>query len=129
MGQRMGQLSFFPDVDEKEVRRVVARQLKQYKALKVAVKNKFEQIDEGKENIFPILNSEQSDKTIIVRQIDRALENALDEVEREIIKRKYLSQSRMKDITVYLDMGLTKDQYYNQKREAIRLIATALGII
>lgn len=125
----MGQLSFFPDVDEKEVRRVVARQLKQYKALKVAVKNKSEQVDEGKENIFPILNNEQSDKTIIVRQIDRALENALDEVEREIIKRKYLSQSRMKDITVYLDMGLTKDQYYIHKGEAIKLIATALGII
>ncbi|MGE8080494.1 ArpU family phage packaging/lysis transcriptional regulator [Peribacillus loiseleuriae] len=123
------QLAFFPDIDEKEVRRVVARQLKQYKALRVAVQNKSEQIDEGMENIFPILNDEQTDKPIIVRQIDRALENALDEVERDIIQRKYLSKSRMKDITIYMDMGLTKDQYYIHKGEAINLIATALGII
>lgn len=123
------QLSFFPEINEKEVRKVVARQLKEYKAFKVSVQNKNEQIIEGVQGIFPILNREQNQKAIIVRQIDRALENALDEVEREIITRKYLSNTRVKDTSIYMDMGLTKDQYYVHKREAIRLIATALGII
>lgn len=123
------QLSFFPEVDEKEVRRTVARQLKEYKALKVSVENKSELKKEGMDNIFPILNQQQEVKPIIVRQIDRALENALDDIEREIIQRKYLSNSRIKDVTVYMDMGLTKDQYYIHKGEAIRSIATALGII
>lgn len=123
------QLSFFPEINEKEVRKVVARQLKEYKAFKVSVQNKNEQIIEGMQDIFPILNKEQNQKAIIVRQIDRALENALDEVEREIITRKYLSNTRVKDTSIYMDMGLTKDQYYVHKREAIRLIATALGII
>ncbi|MDM5208430.1 MULTISPECIES: ArpU family phage packaging/lysis transcriptional regulator [Cytobacillus] len=123
------QLSFFPEINEKEVRKVVARQLKEYKAFKVSVQNKNEQIIEGMQDIFPILNKEQNKKAVIVRQIDRALENALDEVEREIITRKYLSNTRVKDTSIYMDMGLTKDQYYVHKREAIRLIATALGII
>lgn len=123
------QLSFFPDVDEKEVRRVVAHQLKEYKALRVSVENKEELLKEGKENLFPILNDTQTDKAIIVRQIERALSNALDDIEREIIEKTYLSKNRVKDINVYMDMGLTKDQYYIHKRNAIKLIATALGII
>lgn len=124
-----GQLSFFPPVNEKEVRKVVARQLKEYKAYKVSVENQSEQIKEGVPGIFPIISEQQKNKSLIVRQIDRALENALDEVEREIITKKYLSNTRIKDTTIYMDMGLTKDQYYVHKREAIRLIATALGII
>lgn len=123
------QLSIFPDVDEKEIRREVARQLKIYKAYKVAVENKIEQIKEGAEGIFPILNDEQTNKPIIVRQIDRALENALNDIEREVIERTYLAKNRTKDITVYMDMGLTKDQFYIYKGNAIKLIATALGII
>ncbi|MFA4135192.1 MULTISPECIES: ArpU family phage packaging/lysis transcriptional regulator [unclassified Brevibacillus] len=60
--------------------------------------------------------------------MERALEYSLDEVERQIIEEKYLSTSRVKDINVYLDLGLTKDQYYTKKKEAIMQIATALGI-
>lgn len=63
------------------------------------------------------------------KQIERALEYSLDEVERQIIEEKYLSTSRVKDINVYLDLGLTKDQYYTKKKEAIMQIATVLGMI
>jgi ArpU family phage transcriptional regulator len=64
-----------------------------------------------------------------VSQIERALKYTLDEIERRIIEEKYLGTARVKDITLYLDMGLTKDQYYAKKKEAIFQIATALGII
>ncbi|WP_309304450.1 hypothetical protein [Brevibacillus laterosporus] len=50
-------------------------------------------------------------------------------MERKIIEEKYLSPIRVNDINVYLDLGLTKDQYYIKKGEAISQIATALGII
>lgn len=123
------QLTFFPDVNEKEVRQLVAKLLKEYKALKVSVENKEERVKAGKENLFPIINEFQEDKDIIVNQIDRALEYALDDIEREIIERKYLSKSRVKDITIYMDMGLNKDPYYIHKGNAIKNIATALGII
>ncbi|WP_238543353.1 hypothetical protein [Brevibacillus sp. BC25] len=61
------------------------------------------------------------------RQIERALQYSLDEVERQITEEKYVSTSRVKDINV--DLGLTKDQYYTKKIDAIRQIATALGMI
>lgn len=125
----MDQLSLFPEIDDKEIRRTVARELKRYKAFKVAVQNKLEQEEKGLEHLFPVLNCQHSEKELKVQQIERAMENALDETEREIIQRKYLSNARVKDITVYLDMELTKDQYYKHKGEAISLIATALGII
>ncbi|MGP7817754.1 ArpU family phage packaging/lysis transcriptional regulator [Niallia sp. 01092] len=122
-------MSFFQTVDDKEIRRVVARQLKHYKAYKVAVENKTEQDKEGIEQLFPMLNDHENEKFLFVKQIDRAMENALDEIERDIIQRKYLGNHRVKDIDVYLDLGLTKDQYYIHKKYAINLIATALRII
>ncbi|GED70044.1 hypothetical protein BRE01_37460 [Brevibacillus reuszeri] len=42
---------------------------------------------------------------------------------------KYLSTSRVKDINVYLELGLTKDQYYESKKDVIAQIAKALGMI
>lgn len=123
------QLSLFADIDEKEIRRIVARELKQYKALKIAMKNKSELNEEGISPLFPSLNKKDKEKEIKVRQIDRAIENALNEVERQIIQQKYLSSIRIKDSTLYSNIGLKKDHYYYHKRQAILLIATALGII
>ncbi|WP_419882773.1 ArpU family phage packaging/lysis transcriptional regulator [Peribacillus sp. B-H-3] len=123
------QLAFFEDIDEKEVRKVITRELKQYKALKVAMENKVEQEQEGTTILFPALINREKEKNLKVKQIDRALQHALDDVERQIIEQKYLSNNRVKDINIYLDLGLAKDQYYSHKRQAILLIATALGII
>jgi len=128
-GVVLKQMSLFSDVDDKEIRRVVARLLKQYKAYRVAFQNKLEQDAEGIDQLFPMLNDIEKEKFLFVKQIDRALENALNEIEREIIQRKYLDNHRVKDIDVYLDLGLTKDQYYIHKKYAINLIATALRII
>ncbi|MCM3143834.1 MULTISPECIES: ArpU family phage packaging/lysis transcriptional regulator [unclassified Brevibacillus] len=123
------QLSFLEPVDEKEVRKAVVKALKEYKALRVAVQNKQERQEKGIDQLFPRLQKSESTNELKARQIERALQYSLDEVERQIIEEKYLSTSRVKDINVYLDMGLTKDQYYERKKDAIRQIATALGMI
>ncbi|WP_429845319.1 ArpU family phage packaging/lysis transcriptional regulator [Brevibacillus sp. FIR094] len=123
------QLSFLEPVDEKEVRKAVVKALIEYKALRVAVQNKQERQEKGIDQLFPQLQKSESTNELKARQIERALQYSLDEVERQIIEEKYLSTSRVKDINVYLDMGLTKDQYYMKKKDAIRQIATALGMI
>ncbi|CAI8877577.1 ArpU family transcriptional regulator [Brevibacillus sp. IT-7CA2] len=123
------QLSFLQPVDEREVRKAVVKELKSYKALRVAVQNKKEQEEKGIEQLFPRLQLSETQNELKAKQIERALEYSLDEVERQIIEEKYLSTSRVKDINVYLDLGLTKDQYYTKKKEAILQIATALGMI
>lgn len=125
----MEQLSLFGEIDEKEVRRKVAKELKKYKALKVAIINKQELDEEGLDNIFPKLCDSDKEKFIKYKQIHRALTEALDETERIIIERKYLGPTRVKDISIYLDMGLKKEKYYEYKKSAISLIATALRII
>ncbi|RAT95943.1 ArpU family phage packaging/lysis transcriptional regulator [Brevibacillus sp. Leaf182] len=123
------QLSFLEPVDEKEVRKAVVKALKEYKALRVAVQNKQERQEKGIDQLFPRLQKSESTNELKARQIERALQYSLDEVERQIIEEKYLSTSRVKDINIYLEMGLDKDRYYESKKEAIAQIAKALGII
>lgn len=114
-------------IDEIEVRKTVLSILREYRAFKVSVENKQEQ-DEMNLSLFPVLKDNFQKKLLIVKQIDRAL-SALDDIEKEIIQKKYLTNIRAKDIDVYLDMNIQKRQYYTHKKEAITLIAKALGII
>lgn len=116
-------------VDERKVRNIVVKELKEFKALRIAMENKKEIEEEGLEILFPMLNNNEKEKIIKFKQINRAINEALDEIEREIIDKKYLSTTRVKDIELYLDMGITKDQYYMYKKQAIFQIATALRII
>ncbi|MEN0650597.1 ArpU family phage packaging/lysis transcriptional regulator [Caldifermentibacillus hisashii] len=116
-------------IDERKVRNIVVKELKEFKALRIAMENKKEIEDEGLEFLFPMLNNNEKEKIIKFKQINRAINEALDEIEREIIEKKYLSATRIKDIELYLDMGITKDQYYMYKKQAIFQIATALRII
>ncbi|MGG1658877.1 ArpU family phage packaging/lysis transcriptional regulator [Brevibacillus sp. NRS-1366] len=123
------QMSMFPPIDERAVRQAVAKELKAYKALRVAAQNRKEQQEKGIDQLFPRLQSSDTKNILKAQQIERALQYSLDEVERQIIEEKYLSTSRVKDINIYLDLGMTKDQYYPKKKDAIFQIATALGII
>ncbi|HDR7870150.1 TPA: hypothetical protein QCY24_003861 [Bacillus wiedmannii] len=55
----MNQLSFFEDIDEKEMRRLVVKELKNYKALCVRMKNQEEQEAQGnqqKEIIYKLVS-------------------------------------------------------------------------
>ncbi len=46
-----------------------------------------------------------------------------------IIELKYLGNEKVKDSYVYNELMMRRDNFYENKKVAIRLIATALGII
>ncbi|MGR9544854.1 ArpU family phage packaging/lysis transcriptional regulator [Priestia megaterium] len=123
------QLTLLEPVDEKLVRQTVIKELKNYRALKVQLANKKEREDVGVVNLFPFLRKEDNLAELKVKQIERALEFSLDEIEREIIQIKYLGSKQTKDINIYLDLGIKKEKYYEKKGAAILNIATSLGII
>ncbi|WP_339201684.1 ArpU family phage packaging/lysis transcriptional regulator [Peribacillus sp. FSL P2-0133] len=124
------QLSFFPDVDEKKVRSLVAKELKLYKALKIRQQNKKELDENGiTEHIFPKLLQNDAENEFKVIHIERTLNNSLDQIERQIIEMKYLSLERQNDLTIYLELGLQKNSYYEKKKQALFMIASSLGII
>lgn len=122
------QLSLLEEIDEKEVRRIVIKDLKSYRVAKVQLENKKE-CNEAGVSPFPSLRDSSNINELKVKQIDRALEHSLDDIEREIIKRKYLTASRVKDVNIYMDLNINKDPYYELKRQAINKFAEALGII
>lgn len=103
------QLTFLPPIDEKEVRNTMIRELKRYKALKVQIENRKEREAAGMNNLFPQLRDQHSLNELKVCQMDRALKQSLDD-ELKIIKAKYLSPQKIKDIEIYMEMGLKKDK-------------------
>jgi ArpU family phage transcriptional regulator len=123
------QLAMFEEVDESIVRIEVIKALIEYRALKVQIENMQERLAAGAINLYPTIRKSNPLNELKVRQIERALKNSLNEDERLIIEKKYLSGIKVKDIDVYMEIGLDKDRYYEIKRSAISLIATALGII
>ncbi|MGE8078118.1 ArpU family phage packaging/lysis transcriptional regulator [Peribacillus loiseleuriae] len=116
-------------LNDRELKKIVAAELKFYKALKVAMENRNELRESGVSQIFPQLANREVETEIKYKQIHRTLTEVLDHNQRQILERKYLGGDPINDIEIYLDMGLTKDQFYVIKKEAIRLVATALRII
>ena len=125
----MNQLSFFEDIDEKEMRRLVVKELKNYKALCVRMKNQEEQAQAGCVVLFPKMKGDDKNHEIRFKQIERTLKNALDNNQRQIIELKYLGSKKVKDFYVYNELMMRRDSFYENKKIAIRLIATALVII
>lgn len=80
----------FSEIDEKKVRIALIQELKLYKALKVKVENLKEQEAHGATGLFTSLRNQEIFNVLKVRQIDRALEYSLDEIEQDIIRMKYL---------------------------------------
>ncbi|MCI1593066.1 ArpU family phage packaging/lysis transcriptional regulator [Heyndrickxia oleronia] len=123
------QLTMFEDIDESLVRSEVVKALIEYRALKVQKENMEERIAAGAIHLYPSVREVNPLNNMKVRQMEKALEHSLNEDERLIIEKKYLSGVKVKDTQVYMDLGFDKDRYYEIKRSAILLIATALGII
>lgn len=113
---------------KKQIESIVIEELNDYKALRVAMKNKKEQQEKAMEGIFPSLCDGVTNE-IKYNQIERAINEALTDVEREIIEKRFLSPSPPKDIIIYSEMGLKRDLYYVYKKKAIKQIARSLGII
>ncbi|KXZ16400.1 ArpU family phage packaging/lysis transcriptional regulator [Bacillus nakamurai] len=127
--QVIKQLSFLPDVNEKEVRNTVIKELKTYRSLKIQAENRKEQKEKGVIGLFPQLRKSTQYNELKVKQMDRALMHCLDQDEYSIIEKKYLSPQKIKDLEIIIELGFKRDKFYQVKRQAIYNIATALGII
>jgi ArpU family phage transcriptional regulator len=98
--------------------------------LKVWMENQKEVIQaEADGPLFPILSKTEKQNELKYKQIQRTLDFALDDIEREIITQKYLDPSRPTDLFIYLELGMKKEAYYKKKKSAIYSMAKALGII
>ncbi|EEM02204.1 ArpU family transcriptional regulator [Bacillus pseudomycoides] len=128
----MEQLSFFPEItneEYKQIQKIVAKELFNYKALEVRMKNQEECVSESIQ-LFPELRDTRKLNDYKYKQIKRALEHSLDIEQRDIIERKYLkSTGWVSDKNVKAQMMLQNDWYYFQKKNAIMAFATALRII
>ncbi|MES5930016.1 ArpU family phage packaging/lysis transcriptional regulator [Bacillus cereus group sp. MG9] len=127
----MEQLTLLPAIDretEKQVQREVVKILKEYRALKTRFENEVELKQEGI-SLFPEIRNTRHISNIKFKQIDKALQYVLDYDEAEIIKKKYLNADKPKDSFIYNELSMKKDHFYYKKKNAIRLIATSLGMI
>ncbi|WP_369355799.1 ArpU family transcriptional regulator [Lysinibacillus capsici] len=128
----MEQLAFFPEItneEYKQIQKIVARELFNYKALEVRMKNQEECINESIK-LFPEIRDTRKFNDYKYKQIKRALEHSLDIEQRDIIERKYLKNTGwVSDKNVKAQMMLQNDWFYFQKKNAIMAIATALRII
>lgn len=128
--QVIRQLTFLPELNEKEVRNIVIKELKTYRSLKIQAENRREQKEKGVIGLlFPQLRKSTEYNELKVNQMDRALKHCLDQDEYSIIEKKYLSPEKIKDLEIMIELGLKRDKFYQVKRQAIYNIATALGII
>ncbi|MED3056302.1 ArpU family transcriptional regulator [Bacillus thuringiensis] len=125
------QLTLLPAVDretEKQVQKEVVKILKEYRVLKTRFENEVELKHEGI-SLFPGIRDTRHISNIKFKQIDKALQYVLDYDDAEIIKRKYLNTDKPKDSFIYSELSMKKDHFYYNKKNAIRLIATSLGMI
>ncbi|WP_234816566.1 hypothetical protein [Bacillus mycoides] len=75
------------------------------------------------------MKGDDKNHEIRFKQIERTLKYALDNDQRQIIELKYFGSEKVKDSYVYNELIMRRDSFYENKKIAIRLIATALGII
>ncbi|MGG1863584.1 ArpU family phage packaging/lysis transcriptional regulator [Bacillus safensis] len=123
------QLSLISEVNEKEVRNTVIKELMIYRSLKIQAENRKEQKEKGVLGLYPQLRKRAEYNDLKVKQMNRALKHCLDQDEYSIIEMKYLSTEKVKDLEIMMELGLKRDKFYQLKRKAIYNIATALGII
>ena len=122
----MEQLSLLPEIDDKKVQKEVVSILKEYRALKMRFNNEVEQ--EGI-SLFPELRNSKTTNKMKVQQVEKALNNILDDDERNIITMKFLTNKPVKDAFVQNELMMKNSYFYEKKNSAIKLIATTLGII
>lgn len=113
---------------EKKIQKVVISILKEHRALKVRFGDDVVQ-QQGEIDLFPEICNTKQINQMKYRQVEKALKYSLDEDERNIIEMKYLSDQKLRDDYIYHELLIKKDSYYEKKKNALRLIATALGVI
>ncbi|WP_051348709.1 ArpU family phage packaging/lysis transcriptional regulator [Peribacillus kribbensis] len=112
-----------------QIYKLVIAELKNYTVLKIQLANLEERQRAGFANLFPNSREMNEESRLKVQQMERAIEQSLDPLEREVIEKKFLSNHDPTDLEVYMELGIKKAKYYEKKREALARIATALGMI
>ncbi|GAB6607241.1 ArpU family transcriptional regulator [Bacillus cereus] len=121
-------LSIMDKETEKKIQKVVISILKEHRALKVRFGDDVVQ-QQGEIDLFPEICNTKQINQMKYRQVEKALKYSLDGDERNIIEMKYLSDQKLRDDYIYNELLIKKDSYYEKKKNALRLIATALGVI
>ncbi|MBJ8070898.1 MULTISPECIES: ArpU family phage packaging/lysis transcriptional regulator [Bacillus] len=121
-------LSIMDKETEKKIQKVVISILKEHRALKVRFGDEVGQ-QQGEINLFPEICNTKQINQMKYRQVEKALKYSLDEDERNIIEMKYLNDQKLRDDYIYNELLIKKDSYYEKKKNALRLIATALGVM
>lgn len=121
-------LSIMDKETEKKIQKVVISILKEHRALKVRFGDDVVQ-QQGEIDLFPEICNTKQINQMKYRQVEKALKYSLDEDERNIIEMNYLSDQKLRDDYIYNELLIKKDSYYEKKKNALRLIATALGVI
>jgi ArpU family phage transcriptional regulator len=80
-------------------------------------------------SLFPELRNSKTMSQFKVRQIEKVLDDILDDDERSIISMKFLTNKSVKDSFVQNELMISNSYFYAKKKSAIKLVATALGII
>lgn len=119
--------------EEKQIRKLVIEELRDYKALKVKMENQREQKDAGMVLFSSFKQGLKMDESIRpdklkVQQVERALAS-IDSVERLIVEKKYLASEEVNDVDIFVDIGIKKGKYYEKKKSALLRLAIGFGII
>ncbi|MED1014672.1 ArpU family transcriptional regulator [Bacillus mycoides] len=122
----MGHQALIPVVSEKKAQKEVVNILKEYQALKMRLEY---ELTQGNINVFPELRDSKEICKLKVRRIEKVLNEILDTDERNIIMMKFLTNKNLKDSYVQNELMLSNSYFYQKKKNAIKLIAIALGII
>ncbi len=101
-------MCLLPEIDEKQVGNALIKELKVYRALKVKEENRKEQEANGATGLFPSLRNQEVLNELMVRKIEWALKNSLDEIEQDIIRMKYLTSRFRKRFRNKRRIGIEK---------------------
>ncbi|MBJ8078473.1 MULTISPECIES: ArpU family transcriptional regulator [Bacillus cereus group] len=118
--------ALIPVVSEKKAQKEVVNILKEYQALKMRLED---ELTQDNINVFPELRDSKEICKLKVRRIEKVLNEILDTDERNIIMMKFLTNKNLKDSYVQNELMLSNSYFYQKKKNAIKLIAIALGII
>ncbi|EJP83800.1 MULTISPECIES: hypothetical protein [Bacillus] len=125
----MKQLSLLSTINketERKIQKEVINILREYQALKMRLEHEAEQ---DYINVFPELCDSKELYRSKVKLIEQVLNEILDHDERNIIMMKFLTNKNWKDSYVQNELMLSNSYFYQKKKNAIKLLAIALGVM
>lgn len=124
--KQLSLLSTINKETERKIQKEVINILREYQALKMRLEHEAEQ---DYINVFPELCDSKELYRSKVKLIEQVLNEILDHDERNIIMMKFLTNKNWKDSYVQNELMLSNSYFYQKKKNAIKLLAIALGVM